>query len=164
MNATLTNVSFYCTTSKRSFLTTVYDHSVWLIAMHCFYHRGQRSSMSSTNNPEVPLPAASAILYKLGASSGETFWRKWKNRVYKHSTGVYRHPRGEMCLPAPWAGPPGIFGEKYLLAMDKYIMVTSARPHCVQVKHPMRDWNWFLVAMHNQVYWIISYPLENVFW
>ena len=40
--------------------------------------------------------------------------------------------------------PPGImfagfFGEKYLLAIAKYIMVTPARLHCVQGKHLMRN-------------------------
>ena len=55
------------------------DHSLWPNAMYCSYHRGQRSSMCFTNNPEVPLPDASAILYKLGTSSGETFRRKWKD-------------------------------------------------------------------------------------
>ena len=32
-----------------------------------------------------------------------------------------------------------LFGEKYLPPMHKYIMV--ACPHCVQVKHMMRNYN-----------------------
>ena len=41
--------------------------------------------------------------------------------------------------------PPGImfvefFDEKFLPAMDKYIIIIPARPHCAQVKHLMRNW------------------------
>ena len=37
--------------------------------------------------------------------------------------------------------PPDIvfFCEKYLLAMDKYIMVIPARPHWVQIKHLIKN-------------------------